>query len=93
MQATFCRYISIQGRFDPNTDDIKVFIGDAKQTAYQLDHNDTAVLYLIKASMPADMFGTLYPVQELDVAIVMLKDISAKKPECRTVTGTTHCNM
>ena len=39
--------------------------------------------------MPADIYGTLHPVQEIDVAAVMVRDIYAKRPEPRAATGTT----
>ena len=40
--------------------------------------------------MPADICDTLSPVLELDVAITMLKDIYAMKPEPPAVTGEAH---
>ena len=57
----------------PNLDDIEVFNGDVNQIAHQHNHNDITVPNLIKAYMPANIQGTFYPVQELDVATVMVK--------------------
>ena len=88
------RYFSIQGisikhlherwrvfKFDPKAKHIEVFITDVKQTVHLFNHNDIAVLNLIKACMPADIYCTLYQVQELDMAVSMVKDIYAIKPE------------
>ena len=70
MKAMFQRYFSIEGRlikcvhercrdfkFDPNTEDIEVFISNVKQTADQLNDNDVAVLNFIKAYIPTDIYG------------------------------------
>ena len=43
--------------------------------------------------MPADSYGTLYPVQELDVAIAMVRDNYAKKLEPTTAIGDTPFSM
>ena len=43
--------------------------------------------------MPADFYGTLYPVQELDVAVAIVKDSNAKKPEARAATRATLFSM
>ena len=60
-----------------------------KQTTHQLNHNDIVILNLIKVCLLAGSFDTLYPVQEMDVAVAMVKDIYAKKPEPRAAGGTT----
>ena len=39
--------------------------------------------------MPTDVYGTLYPVQELDVSTARAKDIYAKKPEPTAAKVTT----
>ena len=70
-----------------------MFITGVKQTVCQLSHNDIADMNLIKTSMPADIYGTLYQVQELYVAVAMVKDINAQKPELRAATGTTQFSM
>ena len=111
MPCMYCvRHFSIQCRsiqhwherrsnfkLNNHTDDIYVFISGVKQTAHQLNHNDIGILNLIEACIPADIFDTLYPVHEVDVAAAMLKDIYAKKPEPRAPTGTTpfsiHCSL
>ena len=103
MQALFHRYFSIQGRSikhlperwrdfksDPTTEDIEVFISDLNQMLHHPNHSNTAVLSIFKTYMPGDIYVTLYPVQELDVAVAMVKVICTKKPEPRAATGTTH---
>ena len=86
----FSRYLSTQGRnikhlqwkvrafsFDPNTDDIEEYIRDVHEAAKQLGHGDDAVLYLLKATMPTELHGTLYGCDNLYVVMSMLKDIYA----------------
>ena len=90
----FSRYFSTQGRnikhlherwrafsFDPNTDDIEEYIRDVHKAAKQLGHGDDAVLNLLKATMPTELYGTLYGHDNLYVVMTMLKDIYAKKPQ------------
>ena len=43
--------------------------------------------------MPTDMYGSLYTVQELDVAVAMVKDIYTTKPEPRADAGTNPFSM
>ena len=52
-----------------------------KEAAHQLNYNDDAVLHLIKATMPSEIYGTLYNQNDLNTVITMVKDIYAKKPE------------
>ena len=52
-----------------------------KEAAHQLNYNDDAVLHLIKAIMPSEIYGTLYHQNDLNTLITMVKDIYAKKPE------------
>ena len=52
-----------------------------------------AVLNLKKAFNFADIYGTLYPVQELGVDVAMVKDIYAKKPYPRAARETTPFSM
>ena len=52
-----------------------------KEAAHQLNYNDDAVLHLIKATMPSEIYGTLYNQDDLNTVITMVKDIYAKKPE------------
>ena len=61
---------------------------NVKQTVHYLNHNYIAVLYLTKAHIPAEIYDTLYLVQELHVAVAVVKDIYAKKPKPRAATGT-----
>ena len=90
----FSRYFSTQGRnikhlherwqtfsFDPSTDDIEEYIRDVREAAKQLGHEDSAVLNLLKATMPTELYGTLYGHDNLYTVMTMLKDIYAKKPQ------------
>ena len=52
-----------------------------KEAAHQLNYNDEAVLHLIKAAIPSEIYGTLYNQYDLNTVITMVKDIYAKKPE------------
>ena len=69
----FSRYFSTQGRnikhlherwrtfsFDPANDDIEEYIRDVKEADKQLGHGDDAVINLLKATMPTELYGTLY---------------------------------
>ena len=105
LQQRFSRYFSTQGRsikhlhdkwrtfsFTPGQDDIEVYIRDVKEAAHQLNYNDEAVLHLIKATMPSEIYGTLYNQNDLNTVITMVKDIYAKKPESvisSTISGGT----
>ena len=60
-----------------------------KEAAQQLNYNDEAVLHLIKATMPLEIYGTLYNQYDLNTAITMVKDIYAKKPEPANHPATT----
>ena len=94
LQHRFSQYFSTQGRsikhlhdkwrnfsFTSGQDDIEAYIRDVKEAAYQLNYNDDAVLHLIKATMPLEIYGTLYNQHDLNMVITMVKDIYAKKPE------------
>ena len=88
----FSSYFSTQGRnikhlherwrsfsFDPNTDDIEEY--DVQEAAKQLRHGDNVALNLLKATMPTELYGTLYGHDNLYIVMTMLKDIYAKKPK------------
>ena len=94
LQQRFSWYFSTQGRsikhlhdkwqnvsFTPGQDDIEAYIRDVKEAAHQLNYNDDAVLHLIKATMPSEIYGTLYNQHDLNTVITMVKDIYAKKPK------------
>ena len=102
LQQRFSRYFSTQGRsikhifvkwrnfsFTPGQDDIEAYIRDVKEAAHQLNYNDEAVLHLIKATMPSEIYGTLYNQHDLNTVITMVKDIYAKKPEPANPPTTT----
>ena len=88
----FSRYFSIQGRnikhlherwrsfsFDPNSDDVEEYIHDVCEAAKQLRHGDDAVLNLLKATMPTELYGILYGHDDLYIVMTMLKDIICQK--------------
>ena len=98
----FSRYFSTQGRnikhlherwrtftFDPANDDIEEYIRDVKEAAKQLGHGDDAVVNLLKATMPTELYGTLYGHNNLPQLCTMLKDIYARKPQAATSSATT----
>ena len=102
LQQRFSWYFSTQGRsikhlhdkwqnfsFTPGQDDIEAYIRDMKEAAHQLNYNDEAVLHLIKATMPSEIYGTLYNQHDLNTVITMVKDIYAKKPEPANPPTTT----
>ena len=102
LQQRFSRYFSTQGRsikhlhdkwrnfsFTPGQDDIEAYIRDVKEAAHQLNYNDEAVLHLVKATMPSEIYGTLYNQHDLNTVITMVKDIYAKKPEPANPPTTT----
>ena len=97
----FSKYFSTQGRnikhlherwrtfsFDPATDDIEEYIRDVKEAAKQLGHGDDTVLNLLKATMPTELYGTLYGHNNLCNVTTMLKDIYAKKPKNNVAAAT-----
>ena len=102
LQQRFSGYFSTQGRsikhlhdkwrnfsFTPGQDDIEAYIKDVKEAAHQLNYNDEAVLHLIKATMPSEIYGTLYNQHDWNTVITMVKDIYAKKPELANPPTTT----
>ena len=58
-----------------------MYIRDVKEAAHQLNYNDDAIMHLIKATMPAKIYGILYNQHDLNTVITMVKDINAKKLE------------
>ena len=79
--------------FSPQTDNVEVLLNDVKQTVCQFNHYDIAIWGLIKSCMHADIYGTLYQAQDLDVAVAMVKDIDDKKSEHTTAIRTTPFSM
>ena len=67
--------------FYPNIDDIEEYIRDVHKAAKHLGHGDDVVLNLLKATMPTELYGTLYGHDNLYIIMTMLKDIYAKKPQ------------
>ena len=65
------------------------YIRDVKEAAKQLGHGDDAAVNLLKATMPTELYGTLYGNNNLPLLCTMLKDIYAKKPQPATATPTT----
>ena len=66
---------------DPSTDHIEEYIRDVREPAKQLGHGDSAVLNLLKATMPTELYGTLYGHDNLYTVMTMLKDIYAKNSQ------------
>ena len=100
LQQQFSRYFSTQGRsikhlhdkwrnfsFTPGQDDIEAYIRDVKEAAHQLNYNDEAILHL--ATMPSEIYGTLYNQNDLNTVVTMVKDIYAKKPEAANPPSAT----
>ena len=98
----FSRYFSTQGHnikhlherwrtfsFDPANDDTEEYIRYVKEAAKQLGHSDDAMVNLLKATMPTELYGTLYGHNNLPLLCTMLKDIYAKKPQSIAATPTT----
>ena len=75
--------------FDPANDDIEEYIRDVKEAAKQLGHSDDAMVNLLKATMPMELYGTLYGHNNLPLLCTMLKDIYAKKPQPTAATPAT----
>ena len=98
----FSRYFSTKGRnikhlherwrsfsFNPNTDDIEEYSCDVREAVKQLRHGDDAVLNLLKATMPTELYGTLYGHDNLYIVMMVLKDIYAKKPQPAAAVAAT----
>ena len=91
LKLGFSRYFSTQGRsmknllkrwkeftFNPETDDIEIFVRDVQETAKQLKYDDEATANMIKINMPMEMYTSLYDEEDLDKIITKVKDIYAK---------------
>ena len=74
--------------FDLNTDDIEEYIQNVCEASKLLGHGDNVVLNLLKATMPTELYGTLYGHGNLYVIMTMLKDIYAKKPQSAAAAAT-----
>ena len=74
----FSRYYSTQGRgmktlhdawrkltFNPETDDIEEFLRDAQECARQLKHDDTAIINMLKGTMPREIYVALFSMGDL----------------------------
>ena len=53
----------------------------------QLGHGNDAVLNLLQATMPTELYGTLYGHNNLYIVMTMSKDIYAKKPQSAAATA------
>ena len=77
--------------FNPETDDIEIFVRDVQETAKQLKYDDEATANMIKINMPMEMYTSLYDEEDLDKIITKVKDIYAKpfkKGQAATSTST-----
>ena len=66
-----------------------MMISDVKQTVHHLNHNDMGVSNFVRASIPAELYGTLYLTDNLNVTIVLVKVNYAKIPEQKSGPSTT----
>ena len=104
LKGDFSRHFSTQGKsvrnlharwnsftFDPNTDDIEVFLRNVQETAKQLEYREATVVNMIKSKMPLAMYSTLYDIHDLDKVVTRCRDIYAKSidatAESSTATG------
>ena len=104
LMVDFSRYFSTQGKsvrnlhtrwnsisFDPNTDDIEVFLRNVQETAKQLEYREATVVNMIKSKIPLAMYSSLYDIHELDKVVTRCRDIYAKPnditAESSTATG------
>ena len=91
LKGDFSRHFSTQGKsvrnlharwnsftFDPNTDDIEVFLRNVQETAKQLEYREATVVNMIKSKMPLAMYSTLYDIHDLDKVVTRCRDIYAK---------------
>ena len=62
---------------------------DVCEAVRQPGHGYDAVLNLLKATMPSELYGTLYGLDNLYAVITMLKYIYAKKPQPATTAAAT----
>ena len=104
MKVEFSRHFSTQGKsirnlhtrwnsfsFDPNTDDIEVFLRNVQETAKQLEYREATVVNMIKSKMSLAMYSSLYDIHDLDKVVTRCRDIYAKPnditAEASTATG------
>ena len=101
LKGDFSRHFSTQGKsarnlhtrwnsfsFDPNTDDIEVFLRNVQGTAKQLEYREATVVNMIKSKMPLAMYSTLYDIHDLDKVVTRCMDIYAKSNEATAETST-----
>ena len=55
----------------------------------QLGHGDDTVLNLLKATIPTELYSTLYGHDNLYIVMTMLKDIYAKNTQPAAATAAT----
>ena len=70
-------------------DNIEEYICNVHEAAKQLEHGDDTVLNLLKATMPTELYGTLYGHDNLYIVMAMLQDIYVKKPQPAATAATT----
>ena len=75
--------------FDPNTDDIEVFLRNVQETAKQLEYREATVVNMIKSKMPLAMYSTLFDIHELDKVVTRCRDIYAKSIDA--TAESLHC--
>ena len=101
MKVEFSRHFSTQGKsirnlhtrwntfsFDPNTDDIEVFLRNVQETAKQLEYSEATVVNMIKSKMPLAMYSSLYDIHDLERVVSRCRDIYAKSTESTAESST-----
>ena len=89
----FSKYFSTQGRgeknlhdawrkltFTPDTDDIEVFIRDIQELAKHLEYTDQVLITTLRATMPREIYRTLYQMEEVKDMIDFCKNYYARSP-------------
>ena len=67
--------------FDPNTDDIEVFLRNVQETAKQLEYSEATVVNMIKSKMPLAKNSSLYDIHDLERVVSRYRDMYAKSNE------------
>ena len=100
MQAIFHRYFCLQGIYSKHLHlrlrHFKLDVNAVNKKPSSVTSDTLLVISVITIKqycMPTNTYGTLYPVQVLDVGVAMIKDFYAKKHEPRAGTGTSHFHI
>ena len=69
--------------FEPETDDIEIFIRDAQECAKQLNYDDSVLMNMLKAAMPKVVYGTLYHMENSRRCHQVCERLLLQKPPLR----------